>query len=46
MAPGDYFVVTQKIYRGEGALFPEGGAMYEAVRISGSETARVVIVGR
>lgn len=44
--PGDYFIVTQKIYQSEGSLFPEGGAMYERVRISGGETARVVIVGR
>ena len=46
VSPGDYFVVTQKIYQSEGNLFPEGGAMYEKVRISGGETARIVIVGR
>ncbi|MFZ9499952.1 MAG: carboxypeptidase regulatory-like domain-containing protein [Beijerinckiaceae bacterium] len=46
VAPGDYFVVTQKIYRQEGGLLPEGGAMYETVRVSGRETARVVVVGR
>jgi len=46
VAPGDYLVVTQKIYQSENNLFPEGGAMYEKVRINGGETARVVIVGR
>jgi len=46
VAPGDYLVVTQKIYRSEGSLFPEGGAMYEKVRINGAETVRVVLVGR
>jgi hypothetical protein len=46
LAPGDYIVVTQKIYRSEASLLPEGGAMYETVRINGSETVRVVIVGR
>lgn len=46
LAPGDYIVVTQKIYQSEANLLPEGGAMYEKVRINGGETARVVIVGR
>lgn len=46
VAPGSYFVVTQKIYRPEGALTPQGGAMYENVTIKGSETAKLVVVGR
>lgn len=46
VAPGSYFVVTQKVYRPEGSLTPQGGAMYESVTIRGSETARVVVVGR
>lgn len=46
VAPGSYFVVTQKIYRPEGSLTPQGGAMYESVTIKGSETAKLVVVGR
>lgn len=46
VAPGSYFVVTQKVFKPEGALTPEGGAMYESVTIRGAETARVVVVGR
>jgi hypothetical protein len=38
--------VTQKIYRPEGSLTPKGGAMYESVTIKGSETAKLVVVGR
>lgn len=46
VAPGRYFVATQKVYRPQDALFPEGGAMYETVEVKDRETARVVVVGR
>jgi hypothetical protein len=46
VAPGRYFVATQKVYRPQDALFPEGGAMYETVEVKDGETARVVVVGR
>ena len=46
VAPGSYFVVTQKIYRSEGSLTPQGGAMYESVTIRGVETAKLVVFGR
>ena len=46
VAPGRYFVATQKVYRPQDALFPEGGAMFETVEVKDGETARVVVVGR
>jgi hypothetical protein len=46
VAPGRYFVATQKVYQPQDALLPEGGAMYETVEVKGDETARIVIVGR
>ena len=46
VAPGDYFITAQKIYRTPGRWLPEGGAMYEAVSVKGEETVKVVIVGR
>ncbi len=46
VAPGDYFITAQKIYRTPGHWLPEGGAMYESVSVKGDETVKVVIVGR
>lgn len=46
VAPGRYFVATQKVFQRQDALFAEGGAMFETVEVKGDETARVVVVGR
>lgn len=46
VAPGEYFVAAQKVYRLESHWLPQGGAMYETVSVKGDETVKVVVVGR
>ncbi len=44
VAPGEYFVVTQMTWKKEDKLFIDGAAMYETVRIAGSEKDPVKVV--
>ncbi len=44
VAPGDYFVVSQMTWKKEDAMFPDGAAMFETVKITGAETDSVDVV--
>lgn len=44
VAPGTYFISTQVTWQKEGALFPEGGALYETVTLTGKETDPVKVI--
>ena len=44
VAPGSYFISTQVTWQKEGALFQEGGAIYETVTLTGKEADAVSIV--
>jgi hypothetical protein len=44
VAPGEYFVVSQMIWKKDDAMFAQGAAMYETVKISGSEKDPVKVV--
>jgi len=44
VAPGDYFVVSQMTWKKEDALFPEGAAMFETVKITGAEKEPVQVI--
>ncbi len=44
VAPGRYFVTTQLVWKPKDQLLPEGGAMYEEVVVTGSETEPVKVV--
>jgi hypothetical protein len=48
LAPGEYFVTTQKIFTPAGATQRDGGAFYERVRVTGREggPVRIVLAGR
>ena len=44
VAPGSYFISTQVTWQKEGALFPEGGALYETVTLTGREADAVTVI--
>jgi hypothetical protein len=45
VAPGRYFVATQVVWDNGGyAIFPEGGAVYDEVTLTGKETEPVEVI--
>lgn len=44
VAPGSYFISTQVTWQKEGAVFSDGGAIYETVTITGRETDPVMVI--
>ena len=44
VASGEYFVVSQMTWKKEDRIFSEGAAMYETIRITGSEKDPVKVV--
>jgi hypothetical protein len=44
VAAGEYFIVSQMTWRKENGLFPDGAAMYETIKVGGSETEPLKVV--
>jgi hypothetical protein len=44
VAPGEYFVVSQMIWKKDDAMFAQGAAMYETVKITGAEKDPVKVI--
>ena len=44
VAPGSYFISTQVTWQKEGALFADGGAIYDVVTLTGKEGEAVQVV--
>jgi hypothetical protein len=44
VAPGKYFVATQIIYKAKHSFFPEGGALYDTVTVTGKEAKAIKLV--
>lgn len=44
VAPGEYFVTSQVIWGDEGALFREGGSVYDSVTVTGKEKEPIQVI--
>jgi len=44
VAPGEYFVTTQVIWGDEGALFREGGSVYDSLTVTGKEKEPIQLI--
>lgn len=42
--PGEYFVTTQVIWGDEGAVFREGGSVYDSVTVTGKEKEPIQVI--